>query len=100
MAANIKQVIEDDGTIRFYLGDLHHNPEGPAVIAYDGKYKEYWYKGMWHRTDGPAVEYLDGDYEYFEQGRRHNLKAQPSVLMGWLNIGLMVVSMPMKMNII
>ena len=100
MAANIKQVLEDDGTIRYYLGDLHHNPEGPAVIGFAGRHKEYWFKGLRHRTDGPAVEYLDGDYEYFEQGRRHNLKAQPSVLMEWLSIGLMVVSMPMKMNII
>jgi hypothetical protein len=24
MAANIKKVIEDDGTIHLYLGDLHH----------------------------------------------------------------------------
>jgi len=74
VAANIKKVIEDDGSIHYYLGDLHHNPEGPAVIAYDGLYKEYWYKGMSHRIEEPAIQYADGDYEYFEQGRRHNLQ--------------------------
>ena len=42
MADNIKKVIEDDGTIRYYLGDLHHNPDGPAVVAFEGRRKEYW----------------------------------------------------------
>ena len=34
MADNIKKVIEDDGTIHYYLGDLHYNPDGPAVIGF------------------------------------------------------------------
>ncbi len=34
MADNIKKVIEDDGTIHFYMGDLHHSPDGPAVMAF------------------------------------------------------------------
>ena len=72
MADNIKKVIEDDGTINYYLGDLHHNPEGPAVIGFAGRHKEYWFKGLRHRIEGPAIEYLDGDYEYWEKGRRHN----------------------------
>jgi hypothetical protein len=82
VAANIKKVIEDDGSIHYYLGDLHHNPEGPAVIAYDGLHKEYWYKGMRHRIEGPAIQYADGDYEYFEQGRRHNLKGPAKCIDG------------------
>ncbi len=36
MVDNIKKVIEDDGTIRYYLGDLHHNPEGPAAYSSEG----------------------------------------------------------------
>ena len=72
MAAKIKRIIEDDGTIHYYLGDLHHNPEGPAVIGFTGRHKEYWFKGLRHRIDGPAIEYLDGDYEYWENGQRHN----------------------------
>ena len=28
MAAKIKRIIEEDGSIHYYLGDLHHNPEG------------------------------------------------------------------------
>ena len=46
MADNIKKVIEDDGTIHLYLGDLHHNPDGPAVVAFEGRQKEYWFKGL------------------------------------------------------
>ena len=89
VAANIKKVIEDDGSIHYYLGDLHHNPEGPAVIAYDGLHKEFWCKGMRHREGGPAVEYADGDYEYFQQGRRHNLQGPAKRIDGkleyWIN---------------
>ena len=82
MPANIKKVIEDDGTIRYYLGDLHHNPEGPAVIAYDGEHNEYGIKGLRHRIDGPAIEYLDGDYEYWEEGRLHNLQGPAKCIDG------------------
>ena len=69
MADNIKKVIEDDGTIHYYLGDLHYNPDGPAVIGFAGRHKEYWFKGLRHRIEGPAIEYLDGDYEYWQKGR-------------------------------
>ena len=72
MTAKIKRIIENDGTIHYYLGDLHHNPEGPAVIGFSCRHKEYWFKGLRHRIDGPAIEYLDGDYEYWENGQRHN----------------------------
>ena len=74
MANNIKKVIEDDATIHFYLGDLHHNPDGPAVIGFAGRHKEYWFKGLRHRIDGPAIKYLDADYEYWQKGQRHNLQ--------------------------
>ena len=73
MAAKIKRIIEDDDTIHYYPGDLHHNPEGPAVVAFEGRQMEYWLKGLRHRIDGPAIEYLDGDYEYWENGQRHHL---------------------------
>jgi hypothetical protein len=82
MVDNIKKVIEDDGTIRYYLGDLHHNPEGPAVIGFAGRHKEYWIKGLRHRIDGPAIEYLDGDYEYWEEGRLHNLQGPAKCIDG------------------
>ena len=73
MADNIKKVIEDDGTIRYYLGDLHHNPEGPAVIGFAGRHKEYWFKGLRHRTDGPAVEYADGGKEWWLDDNLHRI---------------------------
>ena len=80
MADNIKKVIEDDGTIHYYLGDLHHNPDGPAVIGFAGRHKEYWFKGLRHRIDGPAIKYLDGDYEYWQlvvvQIRTYNMQWQ------------------------
>jgi hypothetical protein len=82
MADNIKKVIEDDGGIRYYLGDLHHNPEGPAVIGFAGRHKEYWFKGLRHRIEGPAIEYLDGDYEYWEEGRLHNLQGPAKCIDG------------------
>ena len=71
MADNIKKVIEDDGTIHYYLGDLHHNPDGPAVIGFAGRHKEYWFKGLRHRIDGPAIEYASGDKYWYINGELH-----------------------------
>ena len=90
MADNIKKVIEDDGTIRYYLGDLHHNPDGPAVVAFEGRQNEYWFKGLRHRIGRPAIEYLDGDYEYWENGQRHNLQGPAKCIDGrleyWIDV--------------
>ena len=55
MADNIKKVIEDDGIIRSYLGDLHPNPEGLAVVVFDGRHKEYWIKALRHRSEGSLL---------------------------------------------
>ena len=73
MAAKIKRIIEDDATIHFYLGDLHHNPDGPAVIGFAGRHKEYWFKGLRHRIEGPAnvfgvIEYWIDDPQYLSEG--------------------------------
>ena len=84
MAAKIKRIIEDDGTIHYYLGDLHHNPDGPAVIGFAGRHKEYWFKGLRHRIGRPAIEYLDGDYEYWQKGQRHNLQGPAKCIDGRL----------------
>ena len=70
VAAKIKRIIENDGTIHYYLGDLHHNPEGPAVIGFAGRHKEYWFKGLRHRIDGPA-KCIDGVVEYWIDGRQY-----------------------------
>ena len=69
MADNIKKVIEDDGTIRYYLGDLHHNPDGPAIEYLDADY-EYWQKGQRHNLQGPAKS-IDGVVEYWIDGRQY-----------------------------
>ena len=82
MADNIKKVIEDDGTIHLYLGDLYHNPDGPAVIGFSGRHKEDWFKGLRHRIEGPAIEYLDGDYEYWQKGQRHYLIGLAKCIVG------------------
>ena len=70
---NPKEVIDEDGAINYYWGDLLHNGTGPAYISPSGEHREYWVRGLRHRTDGPAVELPNGDYEYWENGNRHNI---------------------------
>ena len=48
--------IDNSNTIRYYLNNLLHRDNGPAVEFAEGD--KWWYKnGLLHRTDGPAVEY-------------------------------------------
>ena len=92
MADNIKKVVEDDGTIHYYLGDLHHNPDGPAVIGFAGRHKEYWFKG---KGIGQRVLLLNIQMVIMNTGKTNSgiiHKVQLSVLMEGQNIGLMVGS--------
>lgn len=81
MNMNPKQIIDEDGSISYYWGDLLHNPNGPAYIGPTGEHTEYWIKGLRHRVDGPAIELPNGDYEYYVMGKRHNLNG-PAVCYG------------------
>jgi hypothetical protein len=63
--------ITPNGTKRWYLNDVLHREDGPAVEYSDG-YKKSWYiNGLLHREDGPAVEYSDGTKYWYINGERH-----------------------------
>jgi hypothetical protein len=47
------------GTKFWYLDDIRHRTDGPAVEWANGD-TEWWQHGIRHRTDGPAIEYADG----------------------------------------
>jgi len=58
MKYNIR--INKYGTKFYYINDLLHREDGPAVEFIDGEKR--WYKnGEHHREDGPAIEYPNGD---------------------------------------
>ena len=57
-----------DGTKVWYLNDKLHRADGPAVVYSDGS-KRWWVDGKRHRTDGPAAEHADGSKEWWVDGR-------------------------------
>jgi hypothetical protein len=73
------KVIEDDieydvsthdGIKTYYLNNLRHRENGPAVEYSDGT--KVWCKfGYWHREDGPARIFCDGQKEYWFNDRLH-----------------------------
>jgi hypothetical protein len=85
-------IVDKFGSNQYYLNDLLHREDGPAVILTDGskyyfingKYhrdgnlpaieypngtKYYYLNDRPHREDGPAVEYSDGDKEFHLYGK-------------------------------
>ena len=48
-----------DGTKYWFLNDMRHRVDGPAIEWASGT-KEWYLNGKRHREDGPAVEYADG----------------------------------------
>jgi len=57
-------IINEKGTKCYYLNDLLHREDGPAVEWADG-YKAWFINGEHHREDGPAIEWENGKREYF-----------------------------------
>ena len=57
------------GTKFYYLNNLLHREDGPAVQAINGD-KSYWIDGMLHREDGPAVEWSNGNKVWYIRGER------------------------------
>jgi hypothetical protein len=51
-----RRVVDNYGTIIYYLNDNLHREDGPA-LEYDNGDKQYWVNGKLHRLDGPAIEY-------------------------------------------
>lgn len=58
------------GTRRWYVNDLLHRVDGPAVEYAMGD-KEWWVNGKRHRVDGLAIEYADGRKAWYLNGELH-----------------------------
>ena len=68
MNNNIK--IDKYGVKRYYVNNVLHREDGPAV-EYPNSSK-YWYKnGKRHREIGPAVETFYGDKQWYKNGKVH-----------------------------
>jgi len=71
--------IDQFGNKRYYLNNILHRKDGPAIEYADG-YKEWYVNGLLHREDGPAVEFA-GEYaikytSWWYQGKFINCKSQ------------------------
>ena len=65
-------IVDSIGDKRYYLNNLLHREDGPAIEWVSGH--KWWYQhGYLHRLDGPAVEWLHGDKCWFQNGFRHRL---------------------------
>jgi hypothetical protein len=63
-----KKVIDEDGTIKYYLNDKLHREDGPAISNPLLHLYEWYLNGQLHRTDGPAAtcyyEIVDENWTY------------------------------------
>jgi hypothetical protein len=66
-------IINENGTKCYYLNDLLHREDGPAVEWTDG-YKAWLINGEHHREDGPAIEWENGNgkLEYFLNDEKYS----------------------------
>ena len=56
----------------YYVNNLLHRDDGPAVEFIDGE--KHWYKnGSLHRENGPAVEYSVGSKEWYLNGKCYGI---------------------------
>jgi len=62
--------VDEYGNKRWYLNNLLHREDGPAVEWASGS-KEWHLNGKYHRTDGPAIEWADGYRAWRLNGKRH-----------------------------
>jgi len=69
--------IDPSGTIK-YLNENwdYHQPNGPAYISKDSKYKSWWINGQRHRLDGPAIERRDGTKSWYLNGNKIPVSSQ------------------------
>jgi hypothetical protein len=61
-----------NGTKKWYIDGLPHRADGPAVVHPNGTV-EWWLNGKMHREDGPALERANGDKGWAWDGMRHRL---------------------------
>jgi|SRR5579859_1064158 len=74
---NSLSICETDeyGTKRWYLNDLLHREDGPAVKDACGN-KVWYLRGRRHREDGPAAEYADGSKAWYYHGKNISCSSQ------------------------
>ena len=56
------------GTKYYYVNNVLHREDGPAVEGFNG-YKAWYKNGKYHREDGPAIEWASGTKEWFLDGK-------------------------------
>jgi hypothetical protein len=61
---------EYNGNRFWYLNDILHREDGPAVEFTNGD-KFCYLNGKLHRVDGPAIEWENGDKFWHLNGERH-----------------------------
>ena len=59
--------VSSDGSKWWYLHNMLHREDGPAV-EYTSGTKSWWLNDKLHREDGPAVEFAAGDKEWWFNG--------------------------------
>jgi hypothetical protein len=62
--------VSGNGTRYWYLGDVLHREDGPAVEYADGT-RGWFLDDKLHREDGPAVERADGTREWYLDGKEY-----------------------------
>jgi hypothetical protein len=66
-------IIDEYGDKRYYMNDLLHREDGPAIEYPNGD--KYWYlNGDLHREDGPSCEYSHGDKAWYLNGKQIHCK--------------------------
>ena len=57
-------IINKYGDKLYYVNNVLHREEGPALEFADGT--KYWYKnGLIHRENGPAIKYFNGNTRWY-----------------------------------
>lgn len=57
----------------WYKDGVRHRLDGPAVESFDGKMQEWWVNGELHREDGPAKIYPNVRKEWYQNGLKHRV---------------------------
>ena len=60
--------INEYGDKRYYVNNVLHREDGPAVENVNG-YNAWYKNGKRHREDGPAIEWFDGAKDWYLNGK-------------------------------
>ena len=63
-------IVDEYGTIRWYLNGQLHRTDGPAIEYINGA-KMWCFNNQLHRTDGPAIEDNNGNKFWYLNGKLH-----------------------------